>query len=66
MDVRNTNLLLLLVVGASSDVAAVKGEVDRLDDTARQFQCPCAYPFLCVPERDERVTTTSRQILAAG
>ena len=66
MNVRDTNLLLLLVVGASSDVAAVKGEVDRLDDTARQFQRACEYPFLCVPERDERVTTTSCQVLAAG
>ncbi|KAH8628477.1 hypothetical protein IG631_15734 [Alternaria alternata] len=66
MNVRNTNLLLLFVVGASSDVAAVEGEVDRLDDTARQFQRACAYPFLCIPERDERVTTASRQILAAG
>lgn len=46
----NTNLLLFLVIGASSNVAAVKGEVNRLDDTTRQFQRPCAYPFLRVPE----------------
>lgn len=65
VNMRNTDLLLFLIIGAGSNIAAVEGEVNRLDDTTGQFQCPCAYPFLRVPERDQRITSTCCQVFAA-
>jgi hypothetical protein len=65
VNVCDANLFLFLVVGACGNIAAVKGEVDRLDDATGQFQCPCAYPLLGVPERDEGITSARSQVFAA-
>lgn len=64
LDMRNLDLLLVLVVAAGGDVAAVKTEVDTLDRLLGEVKGAYADPLLCVPQRDQRVAAASCQVVA--
>lgn len=65
LNVSNPYLLFFLVVGACGDEAPVKRKVDRLDKSWRQLESAHADPLLCVPQRDERVSTTGCEEFSA-
>lgn len=64
LHVCNLDLLLVLVVTASGNVAPVKAKVDALDGLFCEIKRPHADPLLRVPKRDERVAAARRQVLA--
>lgn len=61
----DAQLLLLSILRAGSDVAAIEGKVYALDELLGQVECPHANPLLRVPKRYQCVASACCHVLSA-